>query len=224
MSPDLCPELIVMLTYNDFTVTNALDIFNLCRESKAKYWGFKEKPLPVDEMKLIYNEMKSAGKQTFLEVVSYTEDEGLEGAHLAAECGCDYLMGTKYFPSIAEYCNSHLIKYLPFVGEITGRPSVLTGSVEEIVKEAVEVINNGAYGIDLLGYRYVGDAPALNKALVKAIDAPVCIAGSIDSMDRLKEIKETAPAFFTIGSAFFDNKFGEDFPHQIDRVCNFMIE
>ena len=36
------PELIVMLTYNDCTANNAYEIFDKCKNSQAKYWGFKE--------------------------------------------------------------------------------------------------------------------------------------------------------------------------------------
>lgn len=39
------PELIVMLTYNDVTVSNAYEIFEQCRNTKAVYWGFKEEGL-----------------------------------------------------------------------------------------------------------------------------------------------------------------------------------
>ena len=45
------PELIVMLTYNDFTVKNAAEIFEACKDSKAKYWGLKEQSLSFDELK-----------------------------------------------------------------------------------------------------------------------------------------------------------------------------
>lgn len=42
--------------------------------------------------------MKECGKTTFLEVVAYTEAEELEGAKMAADCGCEILMSTKEFP------------------------------------------------------------------------------------------------------------------------------
>ena len=216
------PQLIVMLTYNDFTVADAEEVFERCKDSKALFWGMKEQPLPLDRMKKLYARMKEHGKTTALEVVAYDEAEGLRGAEIAAECGCDMLMGTKFHDSIADFCRSHGIKYLPFVGTIEGRPSVLTGTVEEIVAEARDVVARGAYGVDLLGYRYVGDAVALNKALVEAVDAPVCIAGSIDSYDRLDEIDAANPAMFTIGSAFFNNKFEGSFPGQIDKVCGYL--
>ena len=72
-----------MLTWHDYTVDNAADIFELCRHSKARYWGFKEHPLPPEQMRQLYDRMHQCGKTTFLEVVAYTEDEGLAGARLA---------------------------------------------------------------------------------------------------------------------------------------------
>ena len=63
------PQLIVMLTYNDHTVLDAAEIFARCKDSKAEFWGFKEAPLPLEQMKTLYRSMKDAGKTTFLEVV-----------------------------------------------------------------------------------------------------------------------------------------------------------
>ena len=60
------PELIVMLTHNDRTVENAYEIFDACKDTKAKYWGFKEVGIPLDEMKKLCSYMKACGKTTFL--------------------------------------------------------------------------------------------------------------------------------------------------------------
>ena len=79
------PEFIVMLTHNDRTVENAKQIFDMCRDAAAKCWGFKEHPLPLEEMKALYTKMKAQGKTTFLEVVAYTEEEGLAGAQMAVK-------------------------------------------------------------------------------------------------------------------------------------------
>ena len=99
----------------------------------------------------------------------------------------------------------------------------MTGTIGEIVAEAKDVIRRGAYGVDLLGYRYAGDAVRLNRELVDSLgDEKVCIAGSVDSLTRLDEIKETAPWAFTIGSAFFDKKFGGSVRDQIDKVCRYV--
>ena len=217
------PNLIVMLTHNDKTVLNAYDIFEKCKNSKAKFWGFKEEPIPLDEMKRLYSYMKSMGKTTFLEVIAYDEQNGLKGAKMALECGVDILMGTVFYDSINNFCKENNLKYMPFVGQVSERPSILEGDIDDMIQEANIYISKGAYGIDLLGYRYISGNPIeLNKKIVEKINAPVCIAGSINSYQKLDEIKEANPWSFTIGGAFFENKFGEDFEKQINNVCNYI--
>ncbi len=216
------PILVVMLTYNDMTVENAYEIFDQCKDSKAEYWGFKEEPLSLDEMKRLYAYMKECGKKTSLEVVAYTEEECIEGAKMAVECGCDMLMGTIYFDSVNKICKDNGLEYMPFVGEVTERPSVLGGTIDGMIAEAKSYLEKGVSGIDLLGYRFTGDAVKLNKRFVQEIDAPVCIAGSVNSYQRLDEILDADPWSFTIGSAFFENKFEGTFKEQIDKVCDYI--
>jgi len=117
------PQLIVMLTHHDRTVPNAADVFNACKHSKAQFWGFKEIGLPVSEMKDLFAAIKQQGKTTCLEVVAYTEPECLHGAHLAVECGCDILMGTRFFDSVNAFCQQNGLKYMPFVGTLSQRPT-----------------------------------------------------------------------------------------------------
>lgn len=216
------PELIVMLTHNDVTVKNAKEVFESCKDSKAKFWGFKEVGLPLDEMKDLYAYMKECGKTTFLEVVAYTEEECLEGAKMGAACGVDYLLGTLYFDSINEFCKQNNLKYLPFVGEITGRPSVLGGTIEEIIAQGEEITAKGVAGFDLLGYRFVGDAVELNKRFVEAMKVPVVLAGSVNSYARLDEVLEADPWAFTIGGAFFEGKWEGSIAEQINTVIDYI--
>ncbi|MCQ2515183.1 MAG: hypothetical protein MJ089_08895 [Ruminococcus sp.] len=157
-----------------------------------------------------------------MEVVAYTEQECIDGAKTAVECGCDYLIGTIFSDSVNEYCKANNIKYMPYVGKIEERPSVLSGNINDMISEANEYLKKGVYGFNLLGYRYTGDAFELNKRFVNGVDAPVCLAGSVNSFQRLDEVKEVSPWSFTIGSAYFDNKFGTDFAEQIDRVVEYI--
>lgn len=216
------PILIVMLTHNDKTVANARSIFEQCKNSKAEYWGFKEAPLPLDEMKELFSYMNACGKKTVLEVVAYEASECMKGAKMAVECGCDILMGTIYSDAINNLCKQHNIKYMPFVGDIIERPSILRGSINDMISEANRYSDKDVYGIDLLGYRYTGDASELNRQLVSNVNKPVCVAGSINSFERLDEIKAISPWAFTIGSAFFENAFGDDFCSQINIVCDYL--
>ena len=219
------PELIVMLTHNDRTVENAIEIYRECKNSKAKYWGFKEVGIPLEQMKSLCAEMKADGKTTFLEIVAYTEEECLAGAKVAVECGFDYLIGTMYFDSVRDLVRNAGIKYMPFVGDVRERPSVVYGTIESTIQEGVELIKSGNIdGIDLLGYRFVGDAVKLNHDFVEAVQpyGPVCLAGSVSSYQRLDEVAYAGAWAFTIGGAFFENKFDGTFAEQIDKVVDYM--
>src|SRR5512146_2815859 len=130
------PAFILMLTYNDQTVKNALEIFGESKDTPVTHWGFKDVGLPVPEMRDLVQEMKKAGKTTYLEVVSLSEDEGLAGAKLAVEAGFDILMGTVFFDSILEHLQGKPIQYFPFPGHVHSHPSILDGTMEEIVEHA----------------------------------------------------------------------------------------
>ncbi len=201
------PDLIVMLTYNDETIQDAEQLFNSLQDIPIKYWGFKDVGLPSDSMHSLINTMKQAGKTIKLEVVSLSEDDGLRAAKLAVDYGVHVLMGTVYYDSILHYLKDTPVKYVPFIGSISGHPSNLDGSIEEIVDQAQELEAKGVDGLDLLTYRYSGDAQKLLRNVVKSTNLRVVSAGSIDSFDRISEVKASGAWGFTIGSAFFDKKF-----------------
>ena len=215
------PELIVMLTHNDYTVPNALAVFEMCKHLPVKYWGAKEQGLPFSELKQLYASIRESGKTGVLEVVAYTEQECLEGARTAQECGCQILLGTVYFDSVRDFCKQAGLQYLPFVGQVSQRPSVLEGSLEEMLAQAEEYCHKGVDGFDLLGFRHT-DGYTLSRRFVSQTTAPVCLAGSIDSFHRLEEVRRIAPKYFTIGGAFFDNQFGQGIPRQIQAVCDYI--
>ena len=218
------PQLIVMLTHNDYTVADANAVFAACRDSQAMYWGAKEQGISHEELLQLFAAVKSAGKKSALEVVAYTEEEGLAGARLAAECGCDMLLGTVFFDSILEVCRENDIMYMPYVGQVSQRPSILEGTLEDMAQQAAVCVEKGAAGVNLLGYRYQGDGFSLSCSLVSRVNAPVCLAGGINSFVRLDEVKKIAPAYFTIGGAFFDRRFGDEIREQINAVCRYVAE
>jgi len=220
----MAPKLITMLTYNDETVKNALEVFNQCAELPCDFWGFKDIGLPLDQMKQLVNRMKEAGKTTFLEIVSLKEHECLAGAKVAVDCEFDYLMGTVFYNSVFEYLKDKPIKFLPFCGKVSGHPSIVEGTIEEAIDDGKKMEKIGVDGFDLLAYRYVGDAEQLAREFIQAIDSPVVIAGSIDSFARLDKIKELDPWAFTIGSAFFAQKFVPEgsFDKQMEAVLDYL--
>jgi len=201
------PELIVMLTHHDQTVSNALELFEHSKDYPITHWGFKDVGLTPNEMQAIVTAMKAAGKITFLEVVSLSEEEGLRGAHLAVDLGFDILMGTVFYPSIGDFLRDKPIRYYPFPGHVHSHPSILDGTIDDIVTHAHELEGKGVHGLDLLTYRYNGDAHQLLKRVVTATHIPIVSAGSIASFERINEVWDAGAWGFTIGSAFFEKKF-----------------
>jgi hypothetical protein len=218
------PEFILMLTFNDETVKDALTLFRECKDTPVTHWGFKDVGLPPEEMKQLVREMKNAGKTTFLEVVSLSEEEGVRGAKMAVEAGFDILMGTVFFDSILEHLKGKPIKYYPFPGHIFDHPSIMDGTIAEVVAHARFLECKGVPGLDLLSYRYLGDARSLLKEVVKATNIPIVSAGSIDSFQRIAEVWQAGAWGFTIGSALFDKKFvaNGSFKENILAVCEWL--
>lgn len=219
------PEIIIMLTHHDVTVKNAAEVFAQCSDIEAvKYWGFKNVGLPKDQMKALTAAMKAAGKTTFLEVVTYDEASCLDGAQTAIDCGFDYLMGTLYYDSVAELLRKNNMSYLPFVGKVSGSPSILEGTNAEIIQNAKDMMAKGVTGFDILAYRHVVDGEKLAREFCAAVDAQICIAGSINSFGRIDTMFDIAPWTFTMGSALFEKKFvaDGDFRTNLIAVADYM--
>lgn len=220
------PELIIMLTQNDITVSNAAEVFDSCKDLPAKKWGFKDVGLEKDDMIALAKKMKDAGKETYIEIVTYTEEGCLAGAKLAYECGFDYLTGTLPFDSVLAYAKEHHLKYYPFPGKVGGSPVALTGTIESVVESAKNAIAKGATGVDLTAYRYTdGDPEELTKAVVDAVGGDkVCIAGSIGNTARMDAMKQAGVAEYTMGSALFGSNFVENgtFRENLEYVLNYL--
>ena len=218
-------KLIVMLTHNDVTVKNAREVFEGCKDLPVQNWGFKDVGLDPEDMKELCQLMKACGKTTFLEVVTYSETECMRGAKLAVECGFDYLAGTIFYDSVMDYIKQHDLRYCPFVGQVSGSPSVLKGSVDDCVKQADEYMQKGVYGIDLLGYRYAeGDPEIFSAEIVNKCKLPVIMAGSINSPERIEVVRKMNPWTFTMGSALFEKDFVKDgtFRENLEKVVSLL--
>jgi len=220
----MTPRLITMLTHHDETVRDAFAVFNECADLPAPFWGFKDVGLPKEKMKKLVRLMKEKGKTTFLEVVSLSEPECLDGAQLALECGFDYLMGTVFYDSVFRLMKENPIHFFPFCGKVSGHPSILEGEIPEIVASGRRMVTRGVHGFDLLAYRYAGDAEKLAAAFIRGVEVPVVLAGSVDSFARLDAVKRLAPWAFTIGSAFFERKFRPEggFRDQVATVLDYL--
>lgn len=216
-------KIIVMLTHNDKTVPHACEVFETCSDLPVQYWGFKDVGLEKPGMKKLIETMKKAGKTTFLEVVSYSEEECMNGAKTAVELGFDHLMGTVYHKSVFDYLVTQDIKFLPFCGKVYGSPSILEGSFNDIIRDAECLLEKGVYGIDLLAFRHQEGAK-LAEEYCSRIKRPVVIAGSINNPNRIKFINQINPWAFTMGSALFTGMFAprKNFRTNLEKVIDCM--
>lgn len=200
-------DLIFFLTYSDVTVYDAIDIFEETKNTAVKYFGFKDVGLPKEKLKDLHSRMKREGKTTFLEVVTATKEDNIRSAKMAVELGVDYMIGGTAVRQTLPLLKGTNIKYFPYIGKIVGHPCLLRGTIPEIAKDAKTVEKTGAEGIDLLAYRYNGDIEKMIQSVQKATKIPLIVAGSIDSVERVKKMLDLKVWAFTIGSAFFDRKF-----------------
>jgi 4-hydroxythreonine-4-phosphate dehydrogenase len=206
---DAKPDFIFMLTNKDRTIPDAMDRLQEVLAAGIRHIGFKDVGLPFEQLQTLASAIKAAGAKLYLEVVSLDAESERHSAEAAVKLGVDVLMGGTRPEIVLPLIKKTSIQYYPFPGEITGHPSVLTGTIESIVESAKRLANmEGVHGLDLLAYRSAGDVPRLIKEVVQAASPkPVIVAGSIDRAERFKAVIDGKVAGFTIGTAALDGVF-----------------
>jgi len=203
-------EFIFMLTHHDVTIPNALEIFDEVRDTGLKCIGCKDIGLKLDQYKELFAGFKKHGIESFLEVVTYSEEEHFRGVDLALKIGANNLIGgmPMYTEKTMAYLKqkSERLGFYPYIGKITDHPCILGGSVEEIIRDGKEAGKHGINGINLLLYRYTGDQKKL-LAATKNLKVPLIVAGNVVNFSQINELKENKIWAFTIGGAVLEKKF-----------------
>jgi hypothetical protein len=203
------PDFIFMLTRGDLTIADARARLPHVLAAGVRRIGFKDLGAPVAELRALAGEIRAAGAELYLEMVSLDANGETSAARLAVELGADVLMGGVRPEVVAPIIAGAPIRYYPFPGEIIGHPSVLAGDIGSIVASAADLAaRDEVHGLDLLAYRFAGDAPALIRAVCEAARGkPVVVAGSIDCEARIAEVAAAGAAGFTVGTAALDGAF-----------------
>jgi hypothetical protein len=205
-------EFIFMLTRDDVTLTDARAVYQSIAGTGVRHVGCKDVGLPQDELAALMQDIRANGHQTYLEVVSETEEATLASARAAAAIGPDHLIGGTLIEPVQEILAGTGVKFFPYVGRIVGHPCLLRGSIDEIVADTERAAALGVDGINLLAYRYDGDVDALVRAVVGATDLPVICAGSVDSAERIRALDGAGAWAFTIGTAALDGALVDGAP------------
>jgi 4-hydroxythreonine-4-phosphate dehydrogenase len=203
---------IFMLTRDDVTLADARAVYASIAETGVRHVGCKDVGLPADELSALMDDIRSHGHETWIEVVSETEEATLASARAAAEIRPDHLIGGTLIEPVQEILAGTGVRFWPYVGQIVGHPCLLRGSIDEIVADTERAAALGVDGINLLAYRYDGDVEALVRAVVGATDLPVICAGSVDSVDRIRALERCGAWAFTIGTAALDGALVDGAP------------
>ncbi len=202
-------DFIFMLTRQDQTVLDCLEVYEEIRELGLGHVGFKDVGVDKAALYNLNRAIKDSGAVSYMEVVSTTPEAAVRSARIAAEIGIDRLLGGSNVEEILAATKGCPIAYYPFPGRPVGHPTKLGGSPELIAEDCRRFREMGCAGVDLLAYRATEADPIdLVKAARRALgDGGLICAGSVDSPARIRALKAAGADAFTIGSAAFDGSF-----------------
>ncbi len=202
-------DFIFMLTRDDQTVEDCLDVFAAVEDLGLGHVGFKDVGVDGATLAELARRIKASGAITYLEVVSTSHEAALTSARTAVEIGVDRLMGGTAVEETLAIIGADGPAYLPFPGRPEGHPTVLGGTGEDVAADCRRFRDLGCAGVDLLAYRATEADPLdLVRAARGALgDGILVVAGSVDGPDRIRALAEAGADAFTIGSAAFDGSF-----------------
>ncbi|GIU56174.1 hypothetical protein [Arthrobacter sp. NicSoilC12] len=201
-------EFIFMLTHNDRTVDNALEVLEQVKDTGLRHIGFKDVGATAEKARELTAAAHAAGLVVYLEIVSVDKADEMNSVDAAIAAGVDWIVGGKFAAEAIDKLAGTGIKFAPFPGRVAGHPSALSGTIEEITAHAAELSKlEGVHGVDLLAYRHATVDPLeLTAAVAKVVDGPVIAAGSVVNEDQIRGLAEAGAWGFTIGAAIFDGK------------------
>jgi hypothetical protein len=202
------PVFIFMLTRNDETLPDARAVARQALAAGVRHIGFKDVGATEGQLDEIANDLRAAGAQSYLEVVSLDEASEIASADLALRLGVDNLLGGVRPHAVGPRLKDAPLGYYPFAGRVDGHPSVLLGEADEIAVSAAAIAAiSGVDGLDLLAWRGGADAPSLIRDVCRAAGKRVIVAGSIDCAERIGAVRNAGAWGFTVGTAAVDGVF-----------------
>jgi hypothetical protein len=202
-------DFIFMLTRQDQTIEDCLELFDAIEPLGLGHVGFKDVGIDVGTLVELNRRIKRSGAVSYMEVVSTTPESCLASARAAVQIGVDCLLGGTDVGAIRDVLRGTAIAYYPFPGIPHGHPTRLGGDGERIERDCARFMAKGCAGADLLAFRATDAEPlALIRAARRGLGrGRLIVAGSIDSPDMVRAVTAAGADAFTIGSAVFDGRF-----------------
>jgi hypothetical protein len=203
-------DFVFMLTRNDATVENALDLVEIARPLGVKHIGFKDVGADAPLLRSLTAAIRAAGASPWMEVVSTTREAELRSIALGRDLGVDLLMGGVHVEEGLRILKGSATRYLPFAGKPSGHPTRLGGKAAEVEAQCRTFARQGCAGVDILAYRATEAEPldlvaACRRGLSE--NGAVVVAGSVNSAERIGAIRAAGADAFTIGTAAIDASY-----------------
>ena len=163
------PEFIFMLTRADRTIANARELLPDVHRRRGAAGRIKDVGLPFEALRDLALDVRHFGAELYIEVVSLDLNSEVESARVAVELGVDWLLGGTRPDAVLPIIAGTPIRYCPFPGRVVGHPSVLSGSIDDVIESASTMAAmDGVHGLDLLALPFAGDVPALISGVCRA--------------------------------------------------------
>src|SRR4051812_6991726 len=105
-----------MLTRQDRTIADCLELFELIRPLKLAHVGFKDIGVSPETLSKLAAAIRGSGATVYMEVVSTTPEACLNSARIATELGVDRLLGGTDVAGVQAVTKGTKTAYLPFPG------------------------------------------------------------------------------------------------------------
>ena len=199
-----------MLTRNDATVENALDLVEIARGLRVRHIGFKDVGADAPMLGRVTGAIRAAGASPWMEVVATSREAELRSVALGRDLGVDWLMGGVHVEEAMRVLEGCATRYLPFAGKPSGHPTRLGGSAAEVEAQCRVFAAMGCAGVDILAYRATEADPLdLVAACRRAFSdrGAVVVAGSVNSAERVNAVRAAGADAFTIGTAAIEASY-----------------
>jgi hypothetical protein len=203
-------DFVFMLTRDDATVENALDLVEIVRPLALRHIGFKDVGAEPGFLARLTAAIRRAGAAVWMEIVSTGREDELRSIALGRDLGVDWLMGGSHVDEGLAALAGSATRYLPFAGRPNGHPTRLGGSAAHVEAQCATFVARGCAGADLLAYRATEAAPLdLVAASRRGLSdrGALVVAGSINSAERIAAVRAAGADAFTIGTAAIDSSY-----------------
>jgi hypothetical protein len=203
-------DFIFMLTRDDRTVQDCLELIDLIGPVGLKHVGFKDVGVSPEVLSALAKAIHASGATSYMEVVSTTPEACLASARVARDLGVNRLLGGTQVDEIMGILAGSDTEYYPFPGRPEGHPTKLGGTPAEVEAQCRDFVVKGCAGCDILAYRATEADPIdLVKAARRGLgpDKYLIVAGAVTSAERIRAVESAGADAFTIGTAVFNGSY-----------------